>query len=168
MSWVRWECISQPKALGGWGLKNIFLFSKALAAKVGWRLISTTSLWTTVIYQKYIAPLSMIDWIRLDRKIYSGVSIIWKAIVRAFDLVGDNLAWRVGNGHKFLLGRDVWVGGDQVVLSEELCAALSHRGCTFLYQVADPVASTFWNQGWLGGAHMGLVGNLLIEWDSYL
>jgi len=34
--WVRWEKITTPKALGGWGSKNIFLFSKALAAKGGW------------------------------------------------------------------------------------------------------------------------------------
>lgn len=32
--WVRWEKIVVPKALGGWGLKNIFLFSKALAAQI--------------------------------------------------------------------------------------------------------------------------------------
>jgi hypothetical protein len=31
--WVRWEKIVVPKALGGWGLKNIFLFSKALVEK---------------------------------------------------------------------------------------------------------------------------------------
>lgn len=30
MPWVDWEKIALPKALGGWGLKNIFLFAKAL------------------------------------------------------------------------------------------------------------------------------------------
>jgi hypothetical protein len=34
--WVRWKRIAVPKALGGWGLKNIHVFSKALAAKGGW------------------------------------------------------------------------------------------------------------------------------------
>ena len=33
--WVRWERISIPKGLGGWGLKNIFLFAKYLVAKGG-------------------------------------------------------------------------------------------------------------------------------------
>ena len=33
--WVRRENISIPKGLGGWGLKNIFLFAKSLADKVG-------------------------------------------------------------------------------------------------------------------------------------
>lgn len=44
MPWAHWEHIALPKSLGGWGLKNIFNFSKDLEAKVGWHLISTTSL----------------------------------------------------------------------------------------------------------------------------
>ena len=34
--WVNWKRIVVPKGLGGWWLKNIFLFTKALAAKGGW------------------------------------------------------------------------------------------------------------------------------------
>ena len=49
MTWARWEHIALPKSIGGWGLKNIFLFSRAFAAKSGWRLISSTSLWTEVV-----------------------------------------------------------------------------------------------------------------------
>jgi hypothetical protein len=41
LPWVRWDRIATPKSLGGWGLKNIFSFSKALAAKCTWRLIKT-------------------------------------------------------------------------------------------------------------------------------
>ena len=47
--WVNWKRIAVPKGLGGWGLKDIFLFSKALAAKGGWRLVHSNSLWTRVI-----------------------------------------------------------------------------------------------------------------------
>jgi hypothetical protein len=61
--WVRWEQIAAPKTLGGWGLNNLFSFSKALATKNSWRLIKTTSLWTRVVHQKSIAPLSTLDWI---------------------------------------------------------------------------------------------------------
>ena len=44
--WVGWKRIAVPKGLDGWGLKNIFLFVKALDAKGGWRLLSTDTLWT--------------------------------------------------------------------------------------------------------------------------
>jgi hypothetical protein len=41
-----WKTLALPKSIGGWGLKNPFLFSKArLVAKNVWRLIQGTSLW---------------------------------------------------------------------------------------------------------------------------
>ena len=64
LPWVKWDQIAKPKTLGGWGLKNHFLFAKALAAKVGWRLISTQSLWTEVIIHKYILLPPILDWNR--------------------------------------------------------------------------------------------------------
>ena len=36
LPWVRWEHLALPKALRGWGLKNIYYLSKDLAAKAGW------------------------------------------------------------------------------------------------------------------------------------
>jgi len=41
LPWVKWAPLVVPKTLGGWGVKNIFLFSKALDEKLVWRLIST-------------------------------------------------------------------------------------------------------------------------------
>jgi hypothetical protein len=40
-----WKKIEIPKSQGGWGLKNIFLFSKDLAAKTVWILIQVSRLW---------------------------------------------------------------------------------------------------------------------------
>lgn len=94
--WVKWERVATPKALGGWGLKNIYKFSTALATKCGWRMISTSSLWTKVIIQKYIAPNSLIDWIRVSQKSCKGGSILWKAIIKSFHLIEEHLAWNVG------------------------------------------------------------------------
>ena len=108
--WVNWKRIATPKGLGGWGLKDIFLFSKALAAKGGCRLVKTSSLWTRVIKQKYIPSESLLDWIIKPRKTHSGGSVIWKAIVKSFSLIENNLAWDVGNGESVLIGRDPWLG----------------------------------------------------------
>ena len=71
-TWVRWERIARPKALGGWGLKNIFLFSEALAAKGGWQLIHVDNLWTRVMHEKYIALDYILDWIRNPVKSHRG------------------------------------------------------------------------------------------------
>jgi len=111
--WVRWERIVVPKALGGWGLKNIFLFSKALAAKCGWRLLKSDSLWKQVVTQKYIRPRSLEEWIRLPTRSHQGASVIWKVVVSSFHVIRDGLAWSVGNGQRVKTGEDPWVGCDQ-------------------------------------------------------
>jgi len=121
MPWVRWERITLPKSLGGWGLKNIFYFLKALAGKVTWRLISTTSPWKRFLHHKYIGPLTILDWIKTDDKKSGGISIIWKAILQAFGIIGKGLAWKIGNGQKNLVGRDPWPRcGQARILSEPL------------------------------------------------
>ena len=125
MPWVKWKRIAAPKGLGGWGLKDIFLFSKALAAKGGWRLVKSSSLWTRVIKQKYLTRLNITDWIRNPRKSHTGGSVIWKAIVKSFHLIESNLAWDVGNGERVLIGRDPWLGCiEQHILPLEVIEAL--------------------------------------------
>ena len=61
LPWVKWDKIARPKSLGGWGLKNTNLFTKDLAAKAGWRLITTKILWSKVVYHKYISPVPLWD-----------------------------------------------------------------------------------------------------------
>ena len=95
--WVRWETITVPKGLGGWGLENIFIFAKYLVAKGGWIILKMENLWAHVMIQKYISLDSMEDWIRRLEKTHVGGSIFWKAVVKSFDVIGNGLAWRVGN-----------------------------------------------------------------------
>lgn len=110
MPWASWEQIALPKYLGGWGLKNIFQFSKDLAAKVGWCLLSTTSLWTGLVWHKYIAPTSLFDWIRAPKRRESGMLVIWKAVLASLDVIRLGLVWKVGNGRSVHIGIDPWLG----------------------------------------------------------
>ena len=91
LPWIRWEKIAKPKSLGGWGLKNIFHFARALAAKGGWHLIHSKNLWTKVMIEKYIAPDSVVDWIRSPQKGHKGGSVIWKAVNKSFVVIEENL-----------------------------------------------------------------------------
>jgi hypothetical protein len=125
--------------LGGWGLKNIFLFSKALAAKSGWRLLKTTSLWTRVVFQKYIAPDTLEGWIINPSKERTGVSVIWKAVTKSFSIIGEGLAWMIGNDHRVRLGVDPWPGCDrQHLLPDHIIDTLRMRGVSTLNQIAYP------------------------------
>eukprot|EP00253_Pinus_taeda_P008941 PITA_08941 len=49
LPWVAWDKIARPKEWGGWGIKNLNDFSTSLAAKSGWRLITSENLWTRVV-----------------------------------------------------------------------------------------------------------------------
>jgi hypothetical protein len=169
MPWVRWERIAKPKALGGWGLKNIFLFSKSLAAKSVWRLITTKILWTKVVLLKYVAPLSLIEWLRSPSPRTTGISVMWKSVQRAFDVVGNNLAWLVGSGNSLRIGRDPWVGClREHILPAELCTTLDRGGYYYLAQVVDPLNTTLWQQGWKNGRTLGLNEPEALLWDRYL
>lgn len=64
-SWIKWERISLKNRWDGWGIKDLYTFSRVLATKVGCRLITTTSIWTRIIIRKYTYILSLIEWIRL-------------------------------------------------------------------------------------------------------
>jgi len=39
-AWVKWNKITLPKKWGGWGLKDLPLSAQALAAKMGWTLLT--------------------------------------------------------------------------------------------------------------------------------
>ena len=54
ISLAKWQVLASPKDLGGWGIKNPFLFCQSLAAKTLWRLIKNRdSLWGKVLISKY-------------------------------------------------------------------------------------------------------------------
>ena len=107
LPWVKWDHIAKPKALGGWGIKSTAFFAKALAAKLGWRLISTQSLWIEVIIHKYISLTMILDWIRDMGSIKPpNGSIIWKALCKSFSLILEGLVWKVGDGTKVRIRAD--------------------------------------------------------------
>jgi hypothetical protein len=152
------------KSSGGLGLKNIFIFSKALAAKTCWRLITTDSLWTQVVTHKYIKPGSVGDWIRRENKNIPNCSIIWKVVIKSFHVIGDGLAWKIGRGDKLRIGSDPWPGsGLAHSLSQELQDHLHTQGLYKLNQIVDPGSTNIWHQGWHSVETLGLEGDLKIS-----
>eukprot|EP00253_Pinus_taeda_P014847 PITA_14847 len=75
LPWVAWDKIARPKEWGGWGIKNLNDFSISLAAKSGWRIISSENLWTRVVKRKYIDPMPLDNWIRDPNKKGRNISI---------------------------------------------------------------------------------------------
>ena len=86
--WISWKSLALSKYLGGRGLKVPVLFSKALATKKVWDIIHGSGLWLKIDFQKYIYPMNKLEWIRSSVKKKKNISICWKAVLWAFDLIG--------------------------------------------------------------------------------
>jgi hypothetical protein len=85
------------------GLKNIHLFAQALATKNVWGIISNTGLWAHIVKEKYFPSNSIIDWVMWPQKSSKNGSVIWKAMVNAFPLIGTGLYGRLEMVQTFLL-----------------------------------------------------------------
>jgi hypothetical protein len=91
------------------------------------------------MHSKYIASLSVEDWIRMPIEPTSKASIIWKALVLAFPIVGNRLCWKAGNWRSIKLSIDPWVGCDgQHKLFEDLIEHLRQQDIITLADVAIP------------------------------
>ena len=89
-----------------------------------------------MVTQKYILPGTIEDWIRQSNKTTSNYSIIWKAIIKSFHVIGDGLAWKIRKGEKLRLGSDPWPGsGTAHTLSQELYK---------LFKIADSGTIDIW------------------------
>jgi hypothetical protein len=109
MHLAKWSSLANPKALGGWGIKYIHLFARSLAGRNLWWLSIGNSLWIKVMWSKYFPNLYVIKWFRKPNNSSKG-SIVWKALVEAFPLVGDCVVWKIGDRKKFRVGEYPWLG----------------------------------------------------------
>jgi hypothetical protein len=163
-----WRKLATPKALGGWGIKNIFMFSKALAAKCKWRLIEGKGLWAHIIKDKYIPHDTIVDWIREPEKCSQNGSIIWKAILQDFPLIGRWLIWCIGDGSQVLIGKDPWIGSqNNHLLPASLIQWLNRDGFFFLNHIMRRDFTTG-HTHWLSSRDLDLDGEHIPLWDSYI
>jgi len=59
-----WETFSKPNLYGGWGLRNIFIFYRALASNTLWRVLTKPGIWNKVTKDKYFPHEPVHTWLR--------------------------------------------------------------------------------------------------------
>lgn len=167
-AWIGWKSIALPKKWGGWGLKDLPSFPSALAAKMGWALLTSQSLWTNITYHKYIWPLNILDWARLPSWNKTGISSIWKALLHSLQLIRNNIVWRIRNGSRVRIGLDPWSGcGGRHRLPQELVQYLAAQGIRVISQIADQEQTDLFHQAWKNSAQLNLPQRWHDAWSEY-
>jgi hypothetical protein len=127
----RWEMVSKPKSLGGWGLRNLQIFYKALSTNTLWRILMAPGIWSKVIKDKYITHQSVHDWLRSTTDLSSRGSQTWKHLLKSLPILLHWIAWLPGSGSSIEIGRDAILGmGNRAMLTSRLLERLHRKGIT--------------------------------------
>ena len=70
---------------------------------------------------------------------------MWKAILKSFEVIGEGLAWKVGNGRNVCIGKYPWPGnGLDHLLPPNIIDYLSFRGLIHLNHIVKPTYTSIW------------------------
>eukprot|EP00253_Pinus_taeda_P010038 PITA_10038 len=167
-SWIGWQKIALPKRWGGWGLKDLASFAKALVAKMSWSLLTSQNLWSRLSYHKYICPLDILEWVRLPSWQRVGISSVWKALLYSLPLIRDNLVWRISDGSLARIRMDPWIGsGGRHILSQNLVRYLHSRDIKVFAQIADQENTGIFYQAWRTAHQLNLPHRWHQEWQNF-
>lgn len=103
--WLRWGKLTEVKADGGLGFRELREFNLALLAKQLWRLLTKPNLLVSKIMKaRYFKGMSI--W---DTKASNGDSWCWKSLLSAKELLEEGTRKRVGDGKSINIWADRWL-----------------------------------------------------------
>jgi hypothetical protein len=163
-----WETLSKPKALGGWGLRNLHLSYLALSANTLWRILMVPGIWNKLIKDKYLPHLPVHSWLRSATFTPRGGSQTWKHLLKSLPILLHWIAWLPGTGTAIEIGKDDILGmGEKVLLSPRLLERLHSLGLHFLFQIKSPHCRTSLGESWVTSSSLHLNRELSDEWNRY-
>ncbi|KAJ4791511.1 RNA-directed DNA polymerase (reverse transcriptase)-related family protein [Rhynchospora pubera] len=110
MSFVSWKRICQTMEKGGLGVRSLQTFGDALFLKLVWDMMSdAVKIWVQVCKGKYYANMGF--W---RAKNTSGVSPLWRQVVKMRDHFKENVEWQIADGNKITAMSQPWYQGWQV------------------------------------------------------
>jgi len=163
-----WERLSLPFSFGGWGIRNIFYFSKSLAASTCWRVLMGEGIWHRVILDKYLYQTSVTNWFRSKTFKKNGLSRIELGLSKVLFLILHGLSWILRDGQSILLGKDRILGlGDRSFLLNNLLMALKDQNSITLAQVYKISDNHTFLSSWLSSNDLHLTRDLTQERNEY-
>lgn len=103
---IKWDTCCLSRKEGGLGFKKPYLMNEAFIMKLTWELLEKPSdLVNQVLYGKYGRGKSLLD----DIGSCQSDSSLWKAIVKIWPKIKDNMVSMIKNGQDTLFWTDRWV-----------------------------------------------------------
>jgi hypothetical protein len=139
LHWIGWEKMKLSKAEGGLGFRDLHSFNIAMLARQGWRLLQAPdSLCFKVLSAKYFPEGDL-----LKASPVTGMSYVWRSILKGIQLLKAGLIWRVDDGKRINIWCDPWLP------KGEVRTPLTRRGNSILTKVSeliDPVTGAWDSQ----------------------
>ncbi|CAL5418073.1 unnamed protein product [Camellia sinensis] len=103
--WAKWTHMTNPKSVGGMGLRDFKDFNLALLAKQGWRLLSNPDSYWARMYKGLYFPHSSF----LQAAKGSNASWAWNSLLKGRELIQAGIRWQVQSGQQIRLWEDPWI-----------------------------------------------------------
>jgi hypothetical protein len=163
-----WKLIARPKHHGGWGLRNLGSFGRAMTTNTLWRALMQDGLWHRVLKDKYFPFVLVARWLRTITIVDVKGSRTWKHLLKSLHILLHWLAWSLGTWDSILLGKDRILGlGYGSIMSEELITTLNRKGIFYLYQAHCEPRVGMIGSNWRSSDDMELEGCLAYEWKIF-
>lgn len=163
-----WESLSLPKLKGGWGLRNLVLFGKALYLKILWHGLFGVGLQRDVVHAKYLINRSLLEWLRKLIKLVKG-SMHWRNLMSNIYWIKHQLVQRFGNVEFILLKKNpILTGGNHIKLSNDLLKFFNRNGFSKLSHIRKDSYLHFSGNYWFSASELSLENNWAAKWSLYI
>lgn len=105
INWLNWDKMAVRKEFEGMGFRHLFGFNLAILAKQGWKLISNPNTTIVRIFKTKYYPQGVF----LEAALGHNSSFDWRSIQAFHVLVRRGLKWRIGDGKRINIGKDLWL-----------------------------------------------------------
>ena len=114
--------------------------------------------------------MNILEWIRSPVKKKKNISIVWKAVLWDFDIIGNHLVWNIGNGNVVRIGIDPWLGCKwRHTLPPSMIETLHLAGFHFLSDIGSHGLNLVMPQLWFSAESIGFSNPHEIDvWNNYL
>jgi hypothetical protein len=152
---VKWHVITQPKNLGGLGLRRMDVMNKACLMKLSWELnYGKNALWSEVLLGKYGRGVT--DMLKVIVK--PSDSSLWKNLVTLMPNIEANSFKAIGNGLNTYAWEEPWIDAGLRIVDLDLDIPAHIRGI----KVASLVdAQGHWNWNLLSWLPIDVSNKLL-------